>query len=186
MRLFIINLVVFISCAFSANAQVYDLLNDIFEDKKKDSIYVFENFKSFNDPNFNRRVLEYDFIRRGWDRMETEETDDMVLFFKSFDLDKIFICNDSLIESKNVNFKELNSNIYIFEKSQKIIPSKSYADLKSYYLIYHPIFNCKKDWAIVSLDRVYNVDIGISGSILIYRKIDDKWVFYHEIIIWIS
>ena len=148
--------------------QDYKVLNDIVQNE---TIYLREYYEPVET-----KYLSVEFFKGNWSELPLDKTPSINLFLKNFNFEHTI--NDLGLNTSKIDFEKLNSN-YISLESIKENPSY-------YTVISKPMFNCFKDWVIVYKYNVYKNDVGSTGNFYIYRKINDKWVFYHKVNLWMS
>ena len=161
-------------------AQEYELLNDIFK-KINDTILIKSNFEPWSS-QLLEQIKNEDFFKNNWEPLKSNKTPNIKLFLDSFDLktavNKLENQNDT---NQTIEFHKFSNNIFGVEKVGNNLSS-----IKSYLVLAKPIFNQDSTWALSYSYGVYNSDVSSSGYLKIYRKLRDKWIYYHKITLWIS
>jgi hypothetical protein len=179
---------IILALLFTVNlqAQTYDLINDIINELEADSIYLKDNFTVLNknDNDFIVTFLKKDFFINNWKSISDDKYPDIKPFLENFDIShlKAIALNEKGVEK--VDFKKLSTKV--ISKSNFAQEERNYGNKKGILHMSKPIFNCSKDWAIVYRFSEFALDVGNSGDIYIYKKENGKWVYYHNITVWIS
>lgn len=173
-------LLVFLSlCIFNNSAQTYEFLNQTHA-TKMDTVFVHPVFSPIEE-NIARNLTE-EFFRDNWEPLPTEVLPDIELFLSHFDLQQArenSIVNNALEEP--IDFDELGYNFI------KVTDSKAHLqNIGHYTVLSRPIFNEEEDWAICYHYTMSEMEVGNSGKLRIYRKVNGKWVYYWYITVWIS
>lgn len=161
-------------------SQTYSLINDILEGYKSDSIYIEEKFMSFDKDNIPLKISK-ESIEELWTPIPNSNTPSIKLFLDNFDLNHL---EWNLIKNKNdtvIDFSKLAKSVF---KS-----SKEYIRLNTsntYISISKPIFNCSKNWAIIFTYSVNLAHDNGSGYMKVYKKINERWVLYHKLELWMG
>lgn len=173
---YLIVLIISLSPIYS---QTYNLLNDIFYSNEGKNMYLNSEFIKTNGENSIElhKYLNENFIKENWEYLPSSNTPSLKGFLENFDL--------SIIKKKA--YSQNKNKLIKFGKLQKhVIAVNGFEKSNSYMVISKPIFNCSKDWAILYKYSIFSIEVGTSGYLMIYRKLDDKWIEYHKISLGIS
>jgi hypothetical protein len=160
--------------------QEYNFINTIFKEYKSDTIYLEKKFLTFDSQTISIKFSKEN-IQYLWKPSPLSNTPPIDSFFNNFNL---FHLKADLVANKNdsiIDFRKLDKRV--FPSSLKYMREHTHL---TYISISKPIYNCSKNWAIIFIDSSnLSHDIG-SGNMYIYRKIDEKWILYHTIELWLS
>ncbi len=154
----------------TAFAQEYKFLNEIVETKT----YLRADYEALQT-----KYLSVEFFKSNWPSLSLEGVPDIELFLKNFNFTHTKA--EIHLNIKSIDFEQLNDKYIRVDNVKEHLEYKS-----SYTVISKPIFNCFKTWVIIYRSNIYNNDIGSTGDFFIYRKINDKWILYHKVNLWIS
>lgn len=160
-------------------AQTYEFINQT-HFSKMDTIHVRSNFSTIEEDV--SRYLTEGFFRENWEPLPTKNLPDLNYFLSNFDFHharkKIFE-NNSL--NKQIAFNQLRENFVGVTDTKSHLMSK-----RPYTILSRPIFNEAEDWAICYHYSVFYMDVGNSGNLRIYRKVNGRWRYYWQITVWMS
>jgi len=96
---------------------------------------------------------------------------------------KVIISNrDTLIsfrnECKRIDLTDKSEK----KKLRKQISNFNYSDLKNIYFLSRPIFSSSGDYAVIQYDNCVNLMGG--GGVILFKKINGKWIDYIRIYRW--
>ncbi|MBT8294594.1 MAG: hypothetical protein KJN70_15110 [Eudoraea sp.] len=160
-------------------AQTYEFINQT-HFSKADTAYVYSDFSTIEENVF--RYLNEVSFRENWQPLPTENLPDINNFLSNFDLHhaKEKVLENNLLD-KQIDFYQLD------EKFVGVTDTKSHLKSKlPYTILSRPIFNEDEDWAICYHYSVFYRDVGNSGNLRIYRKVNGNWEYYWQIMVWIS
>mgnify|MGYP003562836895 CR=1 FL=1 len=169
----IFTLFILFSCQLLPG-QIYDFLNDINE---KGTIRLQSDFEPWDKHNLSV-YFSIRFFEENWVPFPVPDAPSYETFIASVDLDKMKkkVLNDSI--PRKINFDSLSPNFKEVRKQDFINGSIDF-----YSAMTQPLFNDKNDFAIIYRYEVYRMDVGHSSKLLIFRKLNRKWQYYHTITI---
>lgn len=161
-------------------SQTYDFINQNINSSKEKHIYLKDRFitdyrvevKFFDEINFSE----------WWSPFPNSQTPSIKLFFDNFNLLHLKAELETNKTDSVIDFKKLNKKFY--KSSNQDL--QQYGE-RSYLSISKPIFNCSKNWCLI-IKSYYTPqgNAGGDGNIFIYRKVGNKWIFYHKFSLWMS
>ena len=163
-----IIIIVFLFITNYLVAQEYELINDMYKEKT----ILRKNYELIDTV-----YLTPTFFRNNWSSLPSKKTPSIDIFLANFSFTHI-IAEAKLVNNSSIDFSNLNKNI----SELTDVGSNN----NNYAVISKPIFNCSKDWVIVYMFNVFSIDVGNTGHIYIYRKVNENWLYFHKINIWIS
>jgi hypothetical protein len=181
MRNLLLTLSIFI---FTTNlkAQTYELLNDIFSSTKNEKVHLKSDFESLNNEKFLNSYLTENFIKDNWEPLPSIKTPDSSLFFNNVKLEHLrFMVVTPSSSNQEIDFKKLKES---FVRVSDL--DEHFKENDTYQVVSKPLFSCNNQWAVIYRYTVFKSDVGNSGTLYIYRKIDENWVVYHKITLWMS
>lgn len=195
------NLILFLLISLlsisSNNAQTFNFINEVVKYSKQDTIHLRNNYitefkveiKYFDEYNF----------KKWWEPIPHPNIPPIEPFINNFNLahlraDLIANKNDSLIDFKLLNKRFVPVTVKALKKIREELRKKDKSKFdytkylnEAYLNISKPIFNCSKDWAIIVTESFSPyLEVATSGYLNIYRKLDDKWILYHKLELWIN
>ncbi|MEZ4793772.1 MAG: hypothetical protein R2783_10000 [Gelidibacter sp.] len=179
-NLFLLSLCIFVFVNH-LEAQTYEFLNDALPTSEHERIYLKSEFESLNNEKFIKFYLTKNFIEENWEPLPSNHTPDLSLFLKNVSFEHIRAIVLTSIPNERIDFNQLKP---IFVKVEDLKEHLIVNDMC--HIISKPIFSCDNEWAIIYKYSAFKTDVGNSGILLIYKKTEKKWKFYHKITLWIS
>lgn len=152
--------------------QSYEFINEVLGNNKG-KIYLENSFSNFL-PNLSSDILTERFLREQWEPIKSNTVPDIEPFLKGIRLEDL----RSFIEISDIgtlDCKKLGRKIKLIKDVEKYLEKD-----KSVCRISRPFINENKQWAII-YQTCYSQFGGGSGNLCIYRKINGKWMYYHNI-----
>lgn len=133
-------------------------------------------------PNSNSSILTKRFFEEEWEPIKTEQTPDINLFFSGISIDHLESFS-RISDTTLIDETKLSSNIILFRDLDANDEKVSFDNLNKQKLICSisiPFISCTRDWAIIFYSCSSKASYG-SGDLYIFRKIENKWIYYHKI-----
>jgi hypothetical protein len=167
------------------NGQEYSFINEVITPYEKnnsiplDSIFLREKFINLKN-HINLKYLNEETIKLWWNNGKKLPPVD--LFLKNFDLSHFKAEIKKTQSDSIIDFESLEK--YFYCSNQEYVTNNP---KKKYLSISKPFFNFSKDWCvIVKSQYIPYTNTGGSGVMYIYVKVQDKWILYNIINIWLS
>ncbi len=160
--------------------QTYEFLNQTLGNRK-DTVYILSHFQPLETELITGCLTE-SFMRQEWEPLKAKNLPDIEIFLKSFDLAqarKTAEKNNTL--GNTIRFDNLHNAILPVTD-----PKSHLKNQKNYLVLTRPVFNEVGDWAISYNYPVFYTEVGSSGTLKIYRKLNGTWIYYWQITLWIS
>lgn len=155
-----------------AQSEECNFLSSVF--KNDDKHFIINKFLNI-DKRVNLKEINKSFFIENWTLVNTNETPSIQFFLENFELEGV---GPELLISKNT--------IIYCEKLNLIneVSKKSRCE-SVYYSITKPIFNKSLDWCLfLKTCSVPETNFYCGGSFEIYRKVNNKWIYYHSVTAW--
>ncbi|NND10041.1 MAG: hypothetical protein HKN96_02425 [Flavobacteriaceae bacterium] len=179
MKVILTILVLFVTS--SIYCQTYEFLNQFLAENDDNIIYLDNNFQSLNT---NRKVVKYlnnKYFTDNWRPLPSNKIPSINEFLDQVDLSHLGAIARADSPKDKIDFKQLSPNI-VDKENLDLSSQNSF----NYLVISKPYFSCSKNWVIIYGYSVYSVDTANSGYFYIYRKMNNKWVYYHKLELWMS
>jgi len=178
---------IFLPLAFltSVNGQEYSFINEVVTPYEKDNVIpldtIFLRGEYINlKTHLKLEYLNEETVKLWWSN--GNKIPPVELFLANFDLNHLKSEINKSQNDSNINFNFLNK--YFYKSNQEYVKENP---KKKYLSVSRPFFNHNKDWcAIVKSQYIPYTNTGGSGVMYIYVKVQDKWILYNIINIWLS
>jgi len=166
----------------------YEVINEVISPFEKnipiplDSIFLNNKFIVLGVNHFKAENINEETFKFLWNNGDIKGQPPIELFFKNFNLSHL---KSDIIKSQSdsiINFKSLKG--YFHSSNEAFIKNNP---KHKYLSISKPFFNCNKDWCfIVKSQYIPYTSTGGNGVMYIYVKVDDLWVLYNTIDLWLT
>ena len=163
-----------------AIGQTYEVINSIFANNKSNTNLYYKFVPLIS--NYNSTILTRRFFEEEWAPIKSEQTPDINLFLSGISINHL----ESFSRIKDttiIDETKLSSNIILVQDLDPYNQKVSFDTLNQQKLICRisiPFISHSKDWAIIFYSCSSDATDG-SGDLYIYRKLENKWIYYHKI-----